>query len=406
MTLHRDSPTLLARIAVVLVIAISSLWFALGVTDALVMKRQPDKGLRWWSSANRQAEAAWAVAMDTRQTDLTQAADRAKAALRREPANVVAARSLAIIAARQGDEKRAESLFRYAEKLSRRDLPTQLWLIEDRVRADDIPGALTHYDRALRTSPYTDRPLIPILVSAADDLAIRRPLTAMIAARPAWWWVFAQRLVSSGKSPDTMYDLLIALKLSPTNDRERTLLAAALTRLAEMSAYGQAYRLYAQARHVPAGNGLLRNGEFEAEDVLPPFDWTLADDPDLAAVRQQRDDRSGGQALFFYSNEGRTGTVAQQLLVLAPGRYRLSAQVGEVSSEPEARPKLTMTCARPGGQTLFEADFVLFGKASSRIGVDFSVPSGCAAQTIAVVSGSSLDQKAEAWIDSIALNRV
>ena len=81
---------------------------------------------------------------------------------------VEAWRTLAIISTRPGQ---GEALFHFASSLSRRDVPTQLWLIEDAVRKNDIPGALSHYDAALRSSLASQQ-----ISAATSSAAPMRPI--------------------------------------------------------------------------------------------------------------------------------------------------------------------------------------------------------------------------------------
>ena len=71
---------------------------------------------------------------------------------------------------------RAEALIKLSQRVSRRDLGAQLWLIERAVGTGDVPEALRHYDIALRTTDKTAQLLYPILTSALDEQAVMLPL--------------------------------------------------------------------------------------------------------------------------------------------------------------------------------------------------------------------------------------
>ena len=87
-------------------------------------------------------------------------------ALRQDPTAVRAAITLGLSAQLGGEINGARRLFAYAQALSRRELQTQLWAIEDAVSRDDITGALRQYDIALRTSRKAPDLLFPVLASA------------------------------------------------------------------------------------------------------------------------------------------------------------------------------------------------------------------------------------------------
>ncbi|MFV3517295.1 hypothetical protein ACNJD8_22045, partial [Mycobacterium tuberculosis] len=73
----------------------------------------------------------------------------ARQALVQDPTAVAAVATLGINAQLRGDTGPARRIFAYANQLSRRDLRTQLWAIEDAVSRNDIPGVLNNYDIAL-----------------------------------------------------------------------------------------------------------------------------------------------------------------------------------------------------------------------------------------------------------------
>lgn len=394
----------LGYIFLIIIAAIAFCWLSLAVTDALVAKGVPGRGLGWRTDAVGRAKLAAAISLDMSNTNLAAARAQAEAAMRREPINVVAARSLAIIWARQGNRARADRLFRYAESVSRRDLATQLMLIESSVRRNDIPGALKHYDRAIRTSPSADTMLLSMLVNAATETLIRRELAALLASRPPWWPSFAYRLTSSGKSATAIFELIGRLRLNPAIEGERKVLASALDRLVDMRAFDLAFRLYAGTGQVDTSESLIRNGGFESEILLPPFDWTLTNEADLWAIRQPHRGAPGQYALYLNSNNGEAGVVAHQLLLLPRGHYNLSAVVGDVPADSATRPRLIVNCLDSPNQ-LVELDFPRDEQPGTKIQAEFEVRSDCSLQRIMMAVRPQQDQRVESWIDSIALQR-
>jgi len=70
------------------------------------------------------------------------AEELARQSLRRSPVSAAGATMLATARDLAGDTSTARRLMDYSESVSRRDLPTQLWFVEDAVRRNDIPLAL------------------------------------------------------------------------------------------------------------------------------------------------------------------------------------------------------------------------------------------------------------------------
>ncbi|MFD2427454.1 hypothetical protein ACFSUK_03150 [Sphingobium scionense] len=114
-------------------------------------------------------------------------ADRARAvtiardALQHDPTAVEAVATLAVDAFIRGDQTEGERLLGYSQKLSRRDLRTQLMAIELAVARDDIPDALRHYDIALRTKKCA-RPAF-----SSSDLGANRPSDPRRTGQNSCW---------------------------------------------------------------------------------------------------------------------------------------------------------------------------------------------------------------------------
>lgn len=399
---------LIVRVAVVAVAGAALIWLSLAITlSSLTARNRPAIALAWWpSSAVADASLAESLIGDTRPSagKLARAQALAERALRREPVNPVAARMLGVVAAFRRQDEPAQRAFNYAEALSKRDLATQLILIEREVARNDIPGALNHYHRALTTSRRSAETLLPILVHASADPNIARPLAAMIARRPSWWLAFAERLVAEGRSPRTLAFLLGALRLDVNHEGERPLLISGMMRLVNIGGYGEAYGLYRRA--VPghgAAEALVRNGGFQSAEGLPPFDWSFTDGAEIAGFRQLRDAASGDYSLFVTTTSGLTGEVARQLLLLPAGRYRLSFIAGQLPADALSRPQVRVLCANATETPLAAArpDPAARGRGVA----DFTVSSAqCTAQWLSISSGA--DEQNSPWIDSVAIRRL
>ena len=397
------------RLTIIVIIAALAIWFSIAVAASGIGRTFPAAARlsRPFDAEVKLTAAARTALSDPNPANIARAARLAEDVLRRNPLSVDAATTLALSAAAAGNQDKARRLFAYSESLSRRDFPTQLWLIEERVAANDIAGALLHYDRALRTSNNVGEMLFPVLVGASNDPQIAEPLSAMLAARPAWWPGFTWQLIAHGQSADAIFRIGRALRLDPDVERERTVLTALLRRLVADRRFGQAHRLFLEAtgqRRETAGG--IRNGDFEANNALPPFHWQLANESDLAAVIQEDGEHRGGRALYLIATNGRGGEVARQLLVLGPGSYRLSAVIG--GSASHTRPQVSLACANAPSVALVREQLPPTGQAGATWSVSFSVTAnGCPAQWLIISLDSDLDgEGSRPWIDSIAVERI
>jgi len=373
-----------------IVLGIGLAWLSLAVTaDQVLGRRSPDTAVQLGTGgaaaraalANREVQPGGATAR------LADARDLAVRALAREPVSVPAVRALGTAAALGGDLTRANRLFGYAEQLSRRDLTTQLWLIEEQVRRGDVRGALVHYDRALRTSRPARSILFPVLATAASDPDITASLSRIMARRVAWGPDFLAVMAETpDASPDALGRLLIAARLRPDMPGEMVPLGAALARLIAAGHYEQGYAAYRRAVGARAPEP-VRDGGFEAAGVLPPFDWSLADETDLSASREPKQDGSGLE-LVLRATDGRSGDLARQLLLLAPGTYRLGVTASGAASDSVIRAAVVVACAGAGGGERLRLP--LSATSRARLHGDFTIPAGCRAQWLTITAPSGL----------------
>lgn len=313
-----------------------------------------------------------------------------RAALRRDPTIVVAARTLGLLADMAGDRPRARRLMAYAQSLSRRDLPTQYWFIEERVAAGDVAGALRHYDTALRASAAAEPLLIPVLLAAIADPAAREGLADRLVADPIWRASFLDKVAH-----DAPADAAGTLALSLAARRHPLDPAATRDLLARLVAAGDYAR--AAAVRAAAGGGdprrgpWPRDGGFGRAGDLPPFDWVLAEDGDTRAERVA--DGAGAGRLAFSTPADKGGEVARQLLLLPPGDWRLSSRFTVSGSDTIGRPYWQLSCAAmPDAPPLLRLDLAPAAGRGDGGGVaegGFTVPAGCAAQWLSLTLRAS-----------------
>ena len=300
---------------------------------------------------------------------------QATAALRRDPTNAAAAAYLALAEEIRGDRLKALGLMRYSQRLSRRNLVAQLWLIEYAVSQGQIAGALSHYDTALRVSPVAPGMLFPVLVSATSDPGILAPLARVLARRPDWAEQYVQQLVQSGTDLDNIARLLAMMRAqgSPVPDRA---LATLVDRLVDASQFDGAWRLYAAYRP-DARRASIRNPEFATVLTSPTaFDWTLPEQDTVSA-----DIREG--ALHFDSAPAAGGVVARQLLNLTPGEHVIDGEAANIPALGDSAPYLTLEC-RPGGAELQRLVLVAPGDRPARFSWTVRIPASCAVQSLAL----------------------
>lgn len=316
-------------------------------------------------------------------------ADRARAdrlarrALRQDATAVAAVSTLGINAQIRGDTAGARRLFGYAGHLSRRDLQSQLWAVEDAVARGDVPGALRHYDLALRTSRRAADLLFPILASALAEPSVRRALVGALAAEPPWAASFVTYAAGNGPDPRATASLLLALRRAGVPVPEEAG-AALIGTLTAGKFYEQAWAYYALTRS-GVDRRRSRDPRFTADPAFPsPFDWTPIDEGGVS-VTIQTGDRGG--LVDFSAPASVGGTLLRQLQLLPPGDYRLAGRSVGVTEPAETSPFWALTCA--DGRELGRIAVPNSTRANGVFAGRFTVPTGCPVQTLALVARPS-----------------
>lgn len=377
-------------------------WWSFAVTARQVLEPvYPSIGLLGSVSTAGQADAAAQLASpQATDAERRKASAMALAVLQREPGNVVAARTLGLIAGARGQESVFNRWLAYGESLSRRDTPTQFALIEERVAADDIPGALLHYNRAMLVNVSSRDTLLPVLVPAAEDMDIARALVPFLRRRPLWWTHFVQVLNGGGTNPATISLLLQALRLNVREPSEAASLGEGLQRMIALGDYDGAFAFYRSLRKAPPG--LLRDGDFHRTDAFGPFEWSLSDGEGGSATLQERSD---GRGLALFISAGDTDAdVASQTLLLPPGNYRLTAKiVADTASSPPMTVRIQCVATRT---ELTRITSATSDAAGSQLDTAFRAPQNCRIFKILISVAAATEGQAAGWVDDIALTRL
>jgi len=401
------------RLLAAVLFAMAGCWLVITVGAAAILRSgQPDLALRFapWDARalGRAAERELASGTPDRAA-FARAAVLARRALRWDPTIVPAWRMLGLNEAAKGRGTLATRLFAVSEKLSRRDLPTQLWLIEEAVGRGDVAGALHHYDVALRTNPKAHDRLMPILVTAAGDPNTAPALGRLLATRPFWSGNFYYRLATAPAetAPDpanVARVIALARRGGPPTNPE--MLGQLIGTMIDRGAYRPALSLHAAlSGRKPVSIKALFNGDFEALNAHPPMDWAVAGDVGLGA--EVRSDVGGrGNSLVAYASGDQNGVAARQITVLPPGNYALQYVAGRTERSAPSRLQWQLVCAvtTASGALLLDQPIDL-APGKRPYSAAFRVPSECPAQWLSLEVGSTDPEGSEAWVDDAVIAR-
>jgi hypothetical protein len=238
-------------------------------------------------------------------------------------------------AAGEGDLPRAIQLMEEARRRGPNNLATRFMLTAYYIQAKREPEAVTEIDYILRSNEAARGLLLPELVKALGDGRARRTLAQMLAAKPNWRNEFVKIAQEKPVRPEDARQLMDEVRaarpgidLSP----ERSLYLQALVKsgrgVQARNVWLQTYPQAERARHQ-----LLYDGAFSAPPAPQPFGWKLHDlDAGRAEIVRVGGGNSHLEVNYF---GGKSVVLAEQMLALPPGSYRLSFNArseGEVTS--------------------------------------------------------------------------
>ena len=357
-----------------------------GIADHLAVS-DPEQALAWEPD-----HAAALLALAQRQLgpaktdlELDEVGDLARRALGADPLDGRALSVLGTVAERRGNAPWAEALMRAAAARSPRDLAAQLWLANAALRTGDVASALARFDNILKVKPALAAGLLPSLASLADTPAAVDPLAGFLGSGPAWRPAMLEAVTRrAGSLPGVrrLFGLLQAGPLPPTTAET----GAYLQRLLRDGLYEAAYLAFLESLP-PAGRaspGYLRDGDFAAPSQGIPFDWLLVPTAGVrtAIVPPSPAMPRGRLRVEFSGSRVAFGNVSQ-LLLLPPGRYRLTGEVEAVDLRTTRGVWWRLSCADHPETQLGTSDLAVGTFARRQFSFGFDVPeSSCRAQRL------------------------
>ena len=296
------------------------------------------------------------------------------------------------------DPAREGRLFSLSSAISRRSLPTRLWLIQRSVDRGDVAGALDNFDIALRTSISAPDVLFPVLARATSDPSLAAPIARLLDRPDEWRLAFLHYAITEAHAGPGVAGVLMHMR-----DRRMILAGRVDEALIGELASERAYGLARQVRMrfgPPLGPGLVADADFADPRQAYPFGWNVIGDGPAGAQRARVD---GRPQLQYQASPGGGGQIATQLLTLAPGPYRLTVTTAAPASDPLSQPFWTLTCSGDAGLQLGVLDQPATKDAAG--GLDFTVPQGCEGQWLVLILKSSDAPNLTGAIGSVEVSR-
>lgn len=288
------------------------------------------------------AEAARSQSAQALQNgDTKPAIAEAERAVRADP---VDPRSTALLGAGQlaaRQSVRADAAFRIAARFGWRDPLTQLYFMNAALAAGQPRLAAMRLDAILRQAP--DFPVRDMLLAQFEaSPAGRAALAERLASRPPWTFAFLNH-ASEVQLPSLRARAEIVAAMRPRWGCDRV--APLVTALVLRSGVAEASSLWqAQCRNGAVGIDDPRFARLPQSRQPVAFEWNLIGSGDVSA-QPAAQAAPGATGLVARVSGPGARPVAWQMLVLPPGRYRLSWKAASPAGKPATGTAFSLGCA-------------------------------------------------------------
>ena len=283
------------------------------------------------------------------------------------------------------DEARAERLLTEARERNPRSRPTRLLLLDRYLRTNRVDDAAVEIAVLSRLIPAARQALVPELAKFAGNPRTRGSLASVLRSDPEMREEILNHLANSTGDPDLVLRLAetSGARIVPTETRpwQRSLLDT----LVKKGEIERAYRLWARFTGAagPASGKGIYDGRFQGLPGSPPFNWEFVSSG--AGIAE----KAKGPAVQVEYYGRQPTTLATQLLMLKPGRYRFAFRAEGDATGDGSKVAWTLECL-PGTPALLELPITKLTYAGKVIAGDFTVPTeGCSAQWLRLVGRSA-----------------
>jgi hypothetical protein len=291
-----------------------------------------------------------------------------------------------------GQSMAAQRAFEAAQWRDPRSLPAAYFLADRYFQTGDSARGLSEMAVLARLAPTGSGTVAPYLAAYAVNPANWPRLRQLFEANPD----LADQTLTRLASNLATVPAVLALANPRERMRDAAWLPPLLNSLVGAGQYGRARTIWDRVSGFPGSSReLLHDAGFADKASPPPFNWTLTSSIVGVAERQP----GGRLHIVFYGQED--GMLATQLLLLPPGRYRLSMQL--LGDPGRARALAwSIWCDKADAPIAS----VTLDTASAH-GWTFQVAAGCPAQWLKL-SGSSSDisQQIDVSIGALRLDKV
>lgn len=290
----------------------------------------------------------------------------------------------------EGDEQAAKDAFTAAQRRDPRSLPAAYFLAEHYFKLSDAEHGLEETAAVSRLSPNGKATVAPYLAAYAQNPANWPALRRIFRSNPELQEAALVELAQRAQNAPAV----LALADARNPGSASRWLPALVNSLNAAGQYSRARAIWAKVSGVQLPPGaLLYDSGFRDTRASPPFNWSLNSSTVGLAERQP----GGRLHVLFYGQQD--GVLARQLLVLAPGAYRLDMRL---LGDPSNASALSWGVRCDKGAEPFASATL----DAARNGLDFRVSANCPAQWLEL-SGRSADipQPSDLTVSNLRISR-
>ena len=280
----------------------------------------------------------------------------------------------------QGEDSRALELLHEVRRRNPRSRFARLILLDRYLRLgriDEATGEMTALNNLITGAGGI---LIPELGRLARSPQTGRALEAALRRNPEPRDMLLEHLAQTGADPELILRLARNVPAPRGPGTGRAWQGKLVDGLISRGDFNRAYAFWRtfSAPQAPARKVGLYDPEMRGLPGLPPFNWHFPATPAGAAERS-----NGTLTVEFYGRD--SAMLAEQLLVLSPGRYRLLF-IAEGSADGESSKLAWRIQCAPRATELGAIMLTKVAYSPKRITGEFTVPaSGCPAQRLQLV---------------------
>ena len=301
--------------------------------------------------------------------------DAVRASLVSRPLNASLLSFYGLRAASVGKSGLANALMASADTVSRRDAFSQLWMIEQKSGADDVRGAVRHYNALLSVHPAMQATLLPVLVSAVAYPEVRTAIRPYLGLETWWGWSAAFLDLASQRAEVGQYrDLVQPIAPRLSGDQYGASNARIIYRMLQSGLAGDAWKLFSLvAPDVDAA--AFRTFAPNVANLDPkwlPLSWTLGQSDDISASVD-----GDGTIDVTVAPTARGMIASRDVSVVPSSTYLLGHRSINEPGSPRASLRWSIYCSAQSGPQLIVDRFVPAAANSKLVQLSVEVPENC-----------------------------